>query len=610
MSAAGDHAAPSPALGLRARFAPGDREAVEAAAAAFRRLGVTELRLELDRAAGDPETGDPGAGEDEWTGWLLARLSTDLGLVVSVEDPARAIALAERHGAFVPWIELPLANAAAAAVRRCRELGVRVALSAPAEADRLDRLAGLPRQADAVLLTGAAGPDGWAATAARCRSALLRQGASCPIWIAAEPPPERRNPVRALLDAMAAPAERVYWGEGLHAAGPAPLLARLLERGGLASVRELDRVARPAPALLRAPSRPEGPVLITGGAGFVGTNLADRLARDGQRVLVLDSLARPGVEQNLAWLKAAHGDAVSVEIADLRDAQAVRQAAAQASAVFHLGAQVAVTTSLVDPVDDFEVNARGTLNLLEAIRARPEGERPPLVFTSTNKVYGKLADVALEDAGTRWQPADADLRARGVDEGRPLDFYSPYGCSKGTADQYVLDYARTYGLPATVFRMSCIYGPHQHGTEDQGWVAHFLISALRGRPITLYGDGKQVRDVLHVADLVDAFLLARDRIDAVRGKVFNIGGGPENAVSLLELLDRIAALADRAPEIGFGDWRPGDQLYYVSDTTRFREATGWAPRVPVEAGLADLAAWLAEHRVKAQDAAAPRRAAS
>ncbi|HEY0179086.1 MAG TPA: NAD-dependent epimerase/dehydratase family protein, partial [Dokdonella sp.] len=289
------------------------------------------------------------------------------------------------------------------------------------------------------------------------------------------------------------------------------------------------------PARAPAPAG-DAPVLITGGAGFVGTNLAARLLGDGRRVLVYDDLSRRGVERNLEWLRARYGeDRLEVEIADVRDAERLARAVARAAQVFHFAAQVAVTSSLEDPVADFEINVRGTLNLLEALRAldRP----PPLVFTSTNKVYGALDDVALEGTETRYRPEDAQIRACGISERRPLDFHSPYGCSKGAADQYILDYARSFGLPAVVLRMSCIYGPHQHGNEDQGWVAHFLIRALERRPITLYGDGRQVRDILFVDDLVDAMLACQRQIDALRGRAFNLGGGPRNTVSLLELLD-------------------------------------------------------------------------
>jgi CDP-paratose 2-epimerase len=334
------------------------------------------------------------------------------------------------------------------------------------------------------------------------------------------------------------------------------------------------------------------PVLITGGAGFIGTNLAERLLSTGQPVVVLDSLARPGVEQNLRWLRERHADRVTVEIADVRDAATVRRVVSRARQVFHFAAQVAVTTSLADPVEDFEVNALGTLGLLEAIRAQPVP--PPLVFTSTNKVYGALDDVALRRRHRRYEPVDPAITRRGVSESRPLDFHSPYGCSKGTADQYVLDYSRSYGLPTTVFRMSCIYGPHQHGTEDQGWVAHFLIQALEDREIRIFGDGRQVRDVLFVEDLVDALLLAQRHIGQQSGHAFNIGGGPENAVSLVELLDEVAALTERPPRLAYDAWRVGDQRYYVSDTARFTQATGWRPRVGVREGLARLSSWLRE----------------
>jgi CDP-paratose 2-epimerase len=332
------------------------------------------------------------------------------------------------------------------------------------------------------------------------------------------------------------------------------------------------------------------PVLITGGAGFIGANLAHRLLATGHPVLVLDSLARPGVERNLRWLQEVHGEGVQIEVADIRDAGAVRRAVAGAGQVFHFAAQVAVTTSLADPLDDFDVNARGTLSLLEAIRAQPVP--PPLVFTSTNKVYGGLEDIGLRRRNRRYEPVTERIADHGVDESRPLDFYSPYGCSKGSADQYVHDYARSYGLPTVVFRMSCIYGPHQLGTEDQGWVAHFLIRALAGLPITIYGDGRQVRDLLYVDDLVDALLLAQRHMPTEGGQVFNIGGGPANALSLLEVLDLITELTERPPITTFDDWRPGDQRFYVSDTAKFREATGWRPAVGVRDGIARLTEWL------------------
>jgi CDP-paratose 2-epimerase len=347
-----------------------------------------------------------------------------------------------------------------------------------------------------------------------------------------------------------------------------------------------------------------GPVLITGGAGFIGTNLADRLLSAGREVRVYDNLSRAGVEQNLRWLRETHGERLQVDIADVRDVDRLRAAVGGASQVFHLAAQVAVTSSLDDPADDFEVNLRGTLNLLEAVRHAPR--QPSLVFTSTNKVYGALEDVALDSTASRYQPREHALREAGIGEARPLDFHSPYGCSKGGADQYVLDYARSYGLQTAVFRMSCIYGPHQFGTEDQGWVAHFLIRALRGEPITLYGDGLQVRDILYVEDLVDALLRCQDRMPELAGRAFNIGGGPANTVSLLELLEQIGRLTGRQPPVEHADWRTGDQRYYVSDTTAFGEATGWAPKVGAADGVRRLHDWLvAQRRPGDRVAAAP-----
>jgi CDP-paratose 2-epimerase len=336
----------------------------------------------------------------------------------------------------------------------------------------------------------------------------------------------------------------------------------------------------------------ERQVIIFGGAGFIGSNVAHSYLSEGRRVLIFDSLCRPGVERNLRWLKEQFGSRVEVEISDIRNAHAVRRAVHHAEEVFHFAAQVAVTTSLEGPVHDFEVNARGTLNVLEALR---DMEAPaPLVFTSTNKVYGGLRGLRFGPEGRRYQPLDAGIRAQGISELCPLDFESPYGCSKGTADQYVLDYARSYGLRTTVFRMSCIYGPRQFGTEDQGWVAHFLLQALREQPITLYGDGMQVRDILFVEDLVRAFRLAQSKMETISGQAFNIGGGPSRTVSLLELLDLIEERVGHRPEVRFEGWRTGDQRYYVSDTRKFQAATGWAPQVGVREGVSRLHAWLAE----------------
>jgi CDP-paratose 2-epimerase len=335
------------------------------------------------------------------------------------------------------------------------------------------------------------------------------------------------------------------------------------------------------------------PILITGGAGFIGSNLADRLAGEGHHIVVYDALSRAGVERNLGWLKARHGPRIKAIIGDVRDEDQLVRAAAEAKAVFHMAAQVAVTTSLADPREDFEINVRGTVNLLDAVRVRRDPV--PVIFASTNKVYGDLADIPVEQHGDRYEPRALFAR-RGVDESRPLDFHTPYGCSKGAADQYVLDYARSFGIPTAVFRMSCIYGQRQMGTEDQGWVAHFLIRALEGRPVTIYGDGKQVRDVLDVGDAVNAYVRALDDIDRIAGRAFNLGGGPDNAISLLQLIDEIRLLTGRDVDLTFEDWRQGDQRWYVSDAHAARAALNLPHPRGWRDGLARLAQWIASER--------------
>lgn len=346
-------------------------------------------------------------------------------------------------------------------------------------------------------------------------------------------------------------------------------------------------------------------VLITGGAGFVGTNLAARLLERGVRVRVLDSLSRPGVETNLRWLEANHGERLEAAICDVRDESAVRSAMRDVEHVYHLAAQVAVTSSLSDPRHDFAINAAGTLNVLEAARAcvRP----PSIMFASTNKVYGALQGVRVRPYRQRYVPVDVRIAARGLDERSPLEFHSPYGCSKGAAEQYVLDYARSFGLRTVVLRMSCIYGPHQHGNEDQGWVAHFLRRALDGQQVTLYGTGMQVRDVLYVEDFVTALEAVASRANELSGEVFNIGGGVRNTVSLLELVALIERLTGLSIETRYDDWRTGDQRYYVSNVEKIARATGWRPHTPVEKGVAALYHWLrGEQRTTRVAAARPQ----
>ncbi len=338
-------------------------------------------------------------------------------------------------------------------------------------------------------------------------------------------------------------------------------------------------------------SRRARPVAITGGAGFIGCNLAHRLATDGQSVLLLDNLSRPGVEANLRWLQGTHGDKVRLEVVDVRDRFALK-ALEPATKVFHLAAQPAATGALADPLEDFDVNVRGTLALLETLRALPAP--PPLVYASTTEIYGSLADLLLEEKATRYQPCTSAYCTDGLPESTPLDFHNPYACSKGAADQYVLDYARTFHLPAVVLRLSCVYGPHQGGSEDQGWVAQFLQCARRGEPVTLCGNGKQVRDLLFVNDLVEALLLASQHVDTLSGQAFNLGGGPDHTLSVLELFQLMTELHGQEPKVRLADWRAGEQRYYVSDFRRFQQATGWAPKVGVREGLAVLDRWLCE----------------
>ncbi len=342
-------------------------------------------------------------------------------------------------------------------------------------------------------------------------------------------------------------------------------------------------------------SVPDEPyTLITGGAGFVGTNLADALASAGRRVVLFDNLSRAGVERNVRWLRRTHGNKVRLTRGDIRDRAAVREVVAGAMQVFHFAAQVAVTASLADARADFETNAVGTFNLLDALHKA--GNPAPVVFTSSNKVYGGLHDIELEKNGWRYQPVDPAIFAHGVGEDRQLDFHTPYGCSKGAADQYVLDFARSFGHRAVVFRMSCIYGPHQFGTADQGWLAHFIIRALEDNPITVYGNGLQVRDVLFADDLVNAFLLAEEHMEEISGQAFNIGGGVANTLSLMELLGLVGKLHPTLSRLLYEGERTGDQKYYVSDTRRFTQATGWEARVGVIEGLKRIYSWMRETR--------------
>jgi CDP-paratose 2-epimerase len=332
--------------------------------------------------------------------------------------------------------------------------------------------------------------------------------------------------------------------------------------------------------------------LIFGGAGFIGSNWAQALLeRTEAKVHVFDNLSRPGSRHNLQFLQNFSGRSgrLQITIGDVRDSAMVHRAVKHATEIYNFAAQVAVTTSVLDPRLDFEVNVGGTFNILEA--ARKSAANPFILFTSTNKVYGNLADNAIPQ-GKRY----VSEASCGTTEEQPLNFHSPYGCSKGAADQYVRDYARIYGLPTVVFRMSCVAGPRQFGNEDQGWLAHFLYSALLGNRITIYGSGMQVRDVLYIGDLLRAFESAREHISVTRGQVYNIGGGPSNTVSLLELIDMVEEMTGVRLECDRHDIRPGDQPVYVSNHSRFMSHTGWQPQVGVQAVIEKIYAWFRSNR--------------
>jgi len=328
--------------------------------------------------------------------------------------------------------------------------------------------------------------------------------------------------------------------------------------------------------------------LIVGGAGFIGVNAAEHYLQTGHTVTLIDNLSRQGTEENLKWIQTEYPSVRFVR-ADIRVDQAVLDAeAAKCDVLLHLAAQVAVTTSVVDPRTDFEINALGTLNVLEAARHAPQ---PPIVlYTSTNKVYGGMEDVPVIREGNRYAYQNLP---EGVSEEQPLDFHSPYGCSKGAADQYVRDYSRIYGLQTVVLRQSCIYGTHQFGNEDQGWIAWFLRCALLGKPVTIFGDGRQVRDVLYVSDLIAAYDASIENIGRSSGRVYNIGGGPDNTLSLLETVDLLEKATDSKLHHSFSDWRPGDQRIFVSGVGRARRELGWRPTVSPKEGIAQMRAWMA-----------------
>lgn len=329
-------------------------------------------------------------------------------------------------------------------------------------------------------------------------------------------------------------------------------------------------------------------VFITGGAGFIGCNSADYFLKQGHDVIIFDNLSRKGTPANLAWLQANHGERLHFVEGDIRHYEQITEAIQSVDMVLHLAGQVAVTTSVVNPREDFEINAVGTFNVLEAVRNHaPEAA---LIYASTNKVYGGMEEIGVVESNGRYTYADYPY---GIDETFNLDFHSPYGCSKGTGDQYVLDYARIYGLRTLVFRQSCIYGQRQFGVEDQGWVAHFVIATLLQRPISIYGDGKQVRDLLSVQDLIRAYEAGLANIDNLSGTAINIGGGHNNTLSIwTEFGPLLSSLAGREVAITHHPWRPGDQRVFIADIRKAKNLLGWEPLISPQAGITDLYRWV------------------
>lgn len=333
--------------------------------------------------------------------------------------------------------------------------------------------------------------------------------------------------------------------------------------------------------------------LITGGAGFIGSNLASRLAENGHKVTILDDLSRKGARKNLDWLLKTFPQKINFIKVDITKNQKIlEQEISKADTVFHFAAQVAVTTSVIDPRRDFEINALGSFNVLEA--ARKSKHHPVLLYTSTNKVYGGMENIKVKEKATRYEYADYP---EGLSEEQPLDFHSPYGCSKGTGDQYFRDYARIYDLPTIVFRQSCIYGPHQFGVEDQGWIAWFIIASVMEKPITIYGNGKQVRDILYIDDLVNAYLKAVEHIETTKGQIYNIGGGPQFSMSVwAEFRPKLEKLMGKQIKTIYADWRPGDQPVYISNIEKAKRDLKWEPKINPEQGIEKLYKWVIENK--------------
>lgn len=333
-------------------------------------------------------------------------------------------------------------------------------------------------------------------------------------------------------------------------------------------------------------------LLITGGCGFLGSNLASHAIGLGIDLCVFDSLYRHGAQANLQWLKT-QGDFAFVH-GDIRNANDVERVVRQfgPTMVFHLAGQVAMTTSIANPRMDFEVNAMGTLNLLEALRQH--APRAGVIYSSTNKVYGDLEQYHYSETATRFV---CDEHPSGFDEATPLDFHSPYGCSKGAADQYLRDYHRIFGLDTVAFRHSSMYGGRQYATEDQGWIGWFCQMAVetkrgqRASPFAISGNGKQVRDVLHAEDMIALYFQTARHIDKAAGQAFNVGGGIDNSLSLLELFGLLATEIDRPLDFTMKPPRESDQKVFVADIGKVSALMGWRPQVSAAVGVGKMLAW-------------------
>jgi CDP-paratose 2-epimerase len=658
-------------FGFAEWFRPGEYRRVEQALDGMRRAGARYVRTHLSWA----EYHSPGG--QEWYDWLIPFIGRRFDLLpcihytppslsrtgTSAGPPHRLLDYADfidhvlaRYGGHLDAVELwnepnnlldwdwrldtdwqLFCEMIGAAGYWARERGFRTVLGGPCPFDshwlRLLGERGVLGVMSAVGLHGFPGTwdseastwDGWERQVSAMRSILDAYNPQAEIWITEAGYSTWRKDeavqARSFLEALEAPADRLYWygwqdiagdvavQEGLRfddrhyhmgvvdAHGKPKLLGRLLMEGGVAGVARTLSLSAPNVA------KPVEPVVVIGGAGFIGSHLADSLLTDGHDVVVLDNLSRPGVEGNLQRLKGRHGDRLHPIIGDVRDETTLSSVVRDAEAVFHLAGQGGAT-GCSHPVSDFEVNVWGTLNVLEALRR--VGRRIPAIFASTSKVYGRLADIQLREGRNRYGPVDRAVARWGISEEQCLDFRGPLDCSSGAADQYVLSYARTYDLPALVMRMSCIYGPHKIGSGEQGWLAKVLVQALDGQAVMVNGNGKQVRDLLHVNDAALAFRAALVGIERVKGQAFNLGGGPRNAVSVMSAVNEIGALLGRDIDIHFRERPQDDPAYFVSDTRKLAQSVGWKPKTGWREGLAELHDWFRNHqsRVDADSARA------